>query len=262
MRRGKMKIRKGGNNGETITINGDTVTKTDIEIEDIENEPEDLFAPPPPPMNTAFLGVMTQAAENVSGALINSVSEGSPAEKSGLKEKDIITKLNEKTIDGPKTLYDAVGNFKVDDKVTITYLREGKEKKTTAVLAKNKAVASENNFTLRTPNGNNSIFRKGFRISPDQNFSFEMPSIPGLDGLTNKMNRKPKLGISIEDLENGDGVKIKTVNTGSPAEKAGLKANDIIIQYDDKKVKDVNDLKLGVFTRRAKFTIHCSKRIR
>lgn len=243
MRRGKMKIRKGGNNGETITINGDTVTKTDIEIEDIENEPEDLFAPPPPPMNTAFLGVMTQAAENVSGALINSVSEGSPAEKSGLKEKDIITKLNEKTIDGPKTLYDAVGNFKVDDKVTITYLREGKEKKTTAVLAKNKAVASENNFTLRTPNGNNSIFRKGFRISPDQNFSFEMPSIPGLDGLTNKMNRKPKLGISIEDLENGDGVKIKTVNTGSPAEKAGLKANDIIIQYDDKKVKDVNDLK-------------------
>jgi serine protease Do len=84
--------------------------------------------------------------------------------------------------------------------------------------------------------------RRGFRISPNQNFNFEMPQMPGLDGLTRQFNRKPKLGISIEDLETGEGVKIKSVTAGTPAEKAGLKANDIIVQFDDKKVTDVSDL--------------------
>jgi serine protease Do len=244
IRRGKVTI-VGGKPGETINIKGDTVIANDIEIEDIEGDPSDMFAPPPPPMNTAFLGVMSQAAENNKGAAINSVSEGSPAEKAGLKEKDVITKLNDKSIDGPKSLYEAVGEYKVDDKVTITYLRDGKEKKTTAVLAKNKAIANENTFILRTPNGNTNqnTFRRGFRITPGQNFNFEMPEIPGLDGLTGQFNRKPKLGISIEDLENGEGVKVKTVNEASPADKAGFKANDIIIQFDDKKINDVNDLK-------------------
>jgi len=33
------------------------------------------------------------------------------------------------------------------------------------------------------------------------------------------MAKKPKLGISIEDIEEGQGVKIKAINEGSPAEK-------------------------------------------
>ena len=200
--------------------------------------------PPPPPMNTAFLGVMTEAAENTKGAIINSVSEASPAQKAGLKEKDIITKLNDKIIDGPNTLYEAVGEFKPEEKVNITYLREGKEKKTTAVLEKNKNVASNNNIYFNAPNGmmpNN--LRRGFGISPSNDFNFEMPELRSLDGLTGQLNRKPKLGISIEDLETGEGVKVKSVNEASPAEKAGFKANDIIVMFDDKKVTDVNDLK-------------------
>ena len=36
---------------------------------------------------------------------------------------------------------------------------------------------------------------------------------------------------------------MKSVNEASPAEKAGFKANDIIVMFDDKKVTDVNDLK-------------------
>ena len=87
-------------------------------------------------MNAAFLGVITESVEK--GAMINSVSENSPAQKAGLKEDDIITKVNDKKIDGPNALYEVVGEFKPDDKINIIYLREGKEKKTTAVLEKNK----------------------------------------------------------------------------------------------------------------------------
>jgi len=248
IRRGKVIITKGDKGGETIIINSDSGRSNNIELEEIELGAEDMIAPPPPPppppMNAAFLGVMTEAAENTKGAIINSVSDASPAQKAGLKEKDIITKLNDKIIDGPNTLYEAVGEFKPEEKVNITYLREGKEKKTTAVLEKNKNVASNNNIYFNAPNGmmpNN--LRRGFKISPDQDFNFEMPELRSLDGLTGQFNRKPKLGISIEDLETGEGVKVKSVNEASPAEKAGFKANDIIVMFDDKKVTDVSDLK-------------------
>ena len=251
IRRGKVIITKGAKGGETVTIKGDSSRSNNIEIEEIEFGNEDMLAPPPPPppppMNAAFLGVMTEAAENTKGAIVNSVSDASPAQKAGLKEKDIITKLNDKIIDGPNTLYEAVGEFKPEEKVNITYLREGKEKKTTAVLEKNKNVASNNNNNNNyffAPNGmmpNN--LRRGFKISPDQDFNFEMPELRSLDGLTGQFNRKPKLGISIEDLETGEGVKVKSVNDASPAEKAGFKANDIIVMFDDKKVTDVSDLK-------------------
>lgn len=248
IRRGKVIITKGDKGGETIIINSDSGRSNNIELEEIELGAEDMIAPPPPPppppMNPAVLGVMTEAAENTKGAIINSVSDASPAQKAGLKEKDIITKLNDKIIDGPNTLYEAVGEFKPEEKVNITYLREGKEKKTTAVLEKNKNVASNNNIYFNAPNGmmpNN--LRRGFKISPDQDFNFEMPELRSLDGLTGQFNRKPKLGISIEDLETGEGVKVKSVNDASPAEKAGFKANDIIVMFDDKKVTDVSDLK-------------------
>jgi serine protease Do len=67
--------------------------------------------------------------------------------------------------------------------------------------------------------------------------------MPELDALNARINKRPKLGISIEDTESGEGVKIKNVTTGSPAEKAGLKSNDIITEFDENKVTDVNDLK-------------------
>jgi serine protease Do len=250
IRREKVMITKGGKPGETITIKGDSVNVSDIDVFEMDDASDDMIAPPPPPpppTNAAFLGVMTEANEK--GAIVNTVSEGSPAEKSGLQKDDIILKVNDKSIDGPQTLFEAVGEFKPEDKVTITYLRNGKEKKTTAVLEKNKNVANNNKNIFISPNGSMpNIMRRGFRISPDQNFNFEMPEMPSLDGLTGRLNRKPKLGISIEDLASGEGVKVKSVNEASPAEKAGFKANDVIIQFDDKKVIDVNDLKWEYLT--------------
>lgn len=254
--------------GDHVTINGVPVDKNDPRIrkrgrmiiskgnalnpiQDSAADPTNSLAPldnlesifvPSPASNKAFLGVVTEVADQEKGAVIKTVSDDSPAKKAGLKENDIITKINNQTIDGPKSLYEAVGQYQPDEKITITIIREGKEKKINATLAKNKAQEENNVFYFNAPNGNMpNIMRRGFKIEPDANF--EMPSMPGLNGIINNMNRKPKMGISIEDLETGEGVKIKNVTSGSPAEKAGLKVNDIIIKLDDKNIKEVSDLK-------------------
>lgn len=59
---------------------------------------------------------------------------GSPAEKAGLKAGDIITKIDDKTIDQTTSLSALVNKHKVGDKVTLTVLRDGKETKIDVTL--------------------------------------------------------------------------------------------------------------------------------
>jgi serine protease Do len=234
-----IKVEKGKKSPDKVIIQEFSEESDPNEADDLSSDDMLDMVSPTPQANKAFLGVISE--ENEKGAKINTVSEGSPAEKAGLKKEDIISKVNDKKIDGPKALYEAVGTFKPEDKVTITYIREGKEQKTTTTLAKNKTLNAPKAFSFSFPNGQmpNNLGR-GFRMSPDQNFNFEMPE---LDALNARINKKPKLGISIEDTESGEGVKIKNVTAGTPAEKAGLKTNDIITEFDENKVTDVNDLK-------------------
>lgn len=216
---------------EDITIQDDAMNLDEEGSDDVM----DMMTPQVPAANTAFLGVMTEA--NDKGAKINTVSEESPAAKAGLKQDDIIKKVNDKLIDGPKALYEAVGQFKPEDKVTITYIRNDKELTTTAVLAKNKAVNMERNYQFK--------MRPDFRMSPDQQFNFQMPE---MEGFMKRMDRKPKIGIAIEDVTVGEGVKITNVHEGSAAEKSGLKKNDIMLSVNGKKIKDVDAAKYELST--------------
>ena len=52
-----------------------------------------------------------------------SIVKDSPADKAGLKEKDIITKIDEKEIDEKNSLVGILGNYKPGDMVKLTVLR-------------------------------------------------------------------------------------------------------------------------------------------
>jgi serine protease Do len=56
-----------------------------------------------------------------------SILPGSPAEKAGLKEKDIITKIDGTAIDENNTLTSLLGKHSVGDEVSLTIVRNGKE---------------------------------------------------------------------------------------------------------------------------------------
>ena len=56
----------------------------------------------------------------------DSVLPGSPAQKAGLKEKDIITRVNNIAIDEKTNLTSALSQFKVGDNLSLTVIRDGK----------------------------------------------------------------------------------------------------------------------------------------
>jgi serine protease Do len=258
--------------GDKIIINGEEVAENDPRINGqgkdgvilkrmmtpgknskgnklVEGKPLDLniddvlsFATPAQ-SNAAFLGVLSE--ENELGAKINEVSEGSPAEKAGLKKDDIITNVNDDKITGPKDLYEAIGKYKPSDKVQISILKNGAKTKLTAELEKNKVQS----FSYSMPNQGMTIepnlvpnIPRGRGNNGMQRFGFELPQMPEFNNIFGNIE-KPKLGISVEDVEENEGVKISSVSENSPAAKAGLKEDDIITEVNDKKVKDVDGIK-------------------
>jgi serine protease Do len=248
--------------GDQVLLNGEKVDPKDPRLKKIKMikvsggpmAPQDPLAPTPPPapMNKAFLGVSTRSTSE--GAEIVQVSEESPAAKAGLEEDDVITQVDKDPIKSHTDLYAAIGKHKEGDKITIEYLRDGKKNKKEIVLAKNKTAAR-----AVSPNRNWNEDIDVYQIEPDnfnQNFNrdfnknfrkgFALPNLPNLEEIYVN-TKKPKLGISIEDLEEGSGVKIKAVTDGSPAAKAGLKVGDIITNIDKHEVKEVNDIKWQYF---------------
>jgi serine protease Do len=69
-------------------------------------------------------------ATNATQAVIN----GSPADKAGLKEGDIITKVNGEAIDADNPLAQRLSKYKVGDTLEITYVRDGKTSTTKVTL--------------------------------------------------------------------------------------------------------------------------------
>jgi serine protease Do len=241
--------------GDQIMVNGERVNSDDPRLKKIKRikvlgGPLSPLAPPPPPTNKAFLGVATKASPE--GALVVEVSEESPAAKAGLKEEDIITKINNNKVEGHSDLFEQISKFKPEDKIKVEFLREGKKNQKEIVLAKNKMAALAGpEYPMEGYNNEVDVFNfdnDNFNRNFNKNFrkGFALPNLPNLEGI-DVITKKPKLGISIEDLEEGNGVKITMVNKYSPADKAGLKVGDIITTVDKHEVKEVNDIKWQYF---------------
>jgi serine protease Do len=176
--------------------------------------------------NRAMLGVTTEG--NDKGAEIESVTKESAAEKAGLKKGDIITKIGDRKIESTDDVTEAVRAHKPGDKVTITYVRDGKTQTANAELMKWKGVRME---TMSGP--------MNFAPMPDLNQRFK--EIMPMEGYAYGVGR-PRLGLSIQDTEDGVGVKVLDVDDESAAAKAGIKEGDILIGVDDTDIKGTEDV--------------------
>ena len=197
----------------------------------------------------AFLGVSTEKSEK--GAKVISLTKESPAEKAGLLENDIITKLNNQKVEDPESLYKAVTANKPNDEVKITYLRNGKEKTTKATL-KLKIQTDRKVIVMKNMSGNRRPGRPGFPPPPfgdDQeiriegNGSFDGPESEGMPFRFNAFPPKQKLGVKIQDTEEGNGVKVIDVAENSVAAKAGVMKDDIVTEISGQKINNTDDIR-------------------
>ncbi|MBN1466443.1 DegQ family serine endoprotease [candidate division KSB1 bacterium] len=149
------------------------------------------------------------------GALVNQVTEDSPAEKAGLKEADVILQVEGKKINDSSELVNTIANYAPGTSVELLVWRDGREKKMTLKL--------------------------GERPTDESLASQDVQDIENLlglqvDNLTAENMRR--LGV---DYRNEKGVIIIDVRRGSAAAKEGLRPGDLIKSVNRQPVESVSD---------------------
>ena len=276
-------------NGDKITINGKplsefkddeiTINKRNIIIRDgkggtrFQMNPEDFEGfslNSDDDESSAFLGVTTNVYRDSEdkegkhkGAEVTNISKGSAAEKAGLKNGDIITKINDKKVDGPNSLSEIVTAFKPKEDVTVYFKRDGKEQSAKATLGERKTSKSMS-YSFNGPDGMaRSFSMPRVQIDPKIDLGDMSPRIwsPGASAgdknyrfFTDTYPRQQKLGVKIQDTEEGNGVKVLDVDKDSPAEKAGLKKDDIVTEIAGKKITNTDEMREGLMDNMEKST--------
>ena len=92
-------------------------------------------APPSSGERRASLGSIPDYAFPGPGVRITGTTPGSPAEKAGLKEGDVITKIGDNEVSGMREFSEALKKLAPGDKVAVQVLREGKPVTVEATLA-------------------------------------------------------------------------------------------------------------------------------
>jgi serine protease Do len=83
------------------------------------------------------------------------------------------------------------------------------------------------------------------------------PKIQGMPrGQVWSRSGTPRLGLSVQDTDDGKGVKVIEVDEESNAAKAGLKENDILTHFNDKEVNSADEVAKLVKENKDKPTIN------
>lgn len=174
--------------------------------------------------NRAMLGVATIKKDDVNGATVTQITKGSAAEKMGLKPGDIITKVDDEEISDAGSLSNSISSHEAGDKVTITFMRDGKEQKATGELGKAKSPTE------------GPVYRYNFQMPEIKS---DLPRGPWPNEVLQFRPNSLKFGIRAQDAEDGKGVKVLDVDDESTAAKAGIKEGDIITRFDGKDINSV-----------------------
>jgi serine protease Do len=186
----------------------------------------------------------------VRGAEIKNVIEESPAAKAGFKEGDVVLEYNGQRVEGIDQLTRMVGETPAGRQVKVQVLRNGATVTLTPTLETGRQMMV----------GGGSWSMPEIRI-PDMT----IPAMPPMDMPRMQMSfQSPMLGITGESLSQEeqfaeflgvkDGVLVKSVTKDSAAEKAGLKAGDVIVKVDDSKVGSTREITVVLRSVRGKKT--------
>ncbi len=184
-----------------------------------------------------FLGVTTE--KTADGAKVVEVVKGSAAEKAGLSNNDIITKIDKQIVTDADGLAKIISTKKPKDEIQVYYKREGKNKDLKVVLGE--TAGNKMNFNFNRPNA----MVRGFKMPPgndiEGNGSMGMDNFAPFEENGDVFLRPKKLGIKIQDTQEGGNVKVIDVEDSSAAQKAGLQKDDLITEINGNKIENTDD---------------------
>jgi len=175
----------------------------------------------------SFLGVAIQEIQT--GVEVTRIAPDSPAEKAGIKIGDVITQYNGQPVDGMDEFSRMVRETPAGRDVKIAIVRNGAPQTITARIVSRAAMTGQ---LIPAPVAGPPEFR--FPDMPQSHMTW----------------RSAMLGIEAEALDGQlaeffgvrEGVLVRTVNKGSAADRAGIKAGDVIVRVDDAKVVTPADI--------------------
>ena len=107
----------------------------------------------------------------VKGALITQVNPGSPAAKAGLQVKDIVIKIDGKSIENAAQLRNTIGLLRVGTPITLEVLRDNKKLTMNATIS-----PPEKAFAAQSP----TSFLAGMRLRKYDDLNFDAQEIKGV----------------------------------------------------------------------------------
>jgi len=173
------------------------------------------------------------------GVEVTMVDQDAPAGKGGIKEHDVLLTMNGTAIESKTQLQRMIHETPPGRIVAFGLSRDGQ-----AMTIKLQLADRKNEFSHMTLKGQDK----------DKEFHFEMPNMPDFDvpniGVV-VVHSSVRSGLMVENLtpqlgeffgaKNGSGVLVRSVEKGSRADKAGLRAGDVITRVGDQFIHDTSD---------------------
>jgi membrane-associated protease RseP (regulator of RpoE activity) len=182
------------------------------------------------------------------GVVLGKIVPDSPAAKAGLKENDVVTEINGQRVEGASQFRRMIHEIPAGRSIQLTVWRDGRTQTISATLGK-----SEERRHVMT------------RVAPmPGTFAFRMPEMPEIPSMEWNggmlFGGQPRLGIDAEEISgqlgaffgapDGEGILVRDVNSGSPAEKAGVKAGDVITSLNGERIRTVGELREKLSAKR------------
>jgi len=178
------------------------------------------------------------------GVEVTMVDQDAPAGKAGIKEHDVILTMNGTSIESGAQLRRMIHEMPPGRVVSFGLSRDG-----LPVTVKVQLADKHSEFTMVHPKA--------------KEFHFEMPNMPmpeiDVPSINVVVTQSERSGVMVENItpqlgeffgvKNGNGVLVRSVEKGSRAEKAGLRAGDVIVKVNDQPVHDTSDFTHAVKSR-------------
>jgi serine protease Do len=262
----------------SVDARGQEGGRTAVRRIEISQDPETITIANDDEGGPSFLGIEAREVtpENVKqwklpaerGVVVGRVAPESPAAKAGLKETDVITEVDGQRVEGSTQFRRMIREIPAGRSVQLKVWRDGRAQELSAKLDQ----AEEMHHLMTGTMPGSFAFRMPEVEMPDMPEVAEMPAMPdgpvvafGDGGDLVMPSLHPRLGIDAEDIggqlgnffgvPEDEGVLVRSVHSGSVAEKGGLKAGDVITKFNGERIRSLGELREKLAAKGEKATL-------